>query len=196
MSKYVELVIGVAGIVLAFIPNNNYLKVISILGAAVLVAVIRIYKVENENRKLKEEKFKEFDSNVLKEIKVMLYESQTIQFMQEHDFVGAFYIDKLDPLLNYHHKYNNDPEFYFLDSDLNNLKRSLDCNINEFLKVISRNTFYLESNPDIQAVPSEWREKQPDRFEEVVNKANHHATIIVKNYSELVQEARKKMMDF
>lgn len=196
MSKYIELVVGVAGIVLAFIPDNNYLKVISILGAAVLVAVIRIYTLENENRKLRKEKHKKFDSNLLKEIKDLLYDSHSIQFIQYHDFEGAFYIDKLDPLMSYHYKYNNDPEFYFLDSDLNGLKRVLDYNINEFLNVINRNTFYLQSNPDIHTVPREWREEQPERFEEVVSKANHHATEIVKTYSELVQEARKKMMDF
>lgn len=199
MSRYIELVIAIAGIILAFVPDNNYLKAITILVAAVIAALIRVYKVENENKKLKdeeqkkiEEKRKKIDSNLLKEIKEMLYEKKMIEYMRVQDFGGPFYVDILDPLDDYLHKSDNDPEFEFLDSDLNELKKELDYNIRTLLHTIGINTFKLGINPTLFAVPREWREEQPERFNEVVNKVNHHANKVVEIYNELVRVARKK----
>ena len=192
MSKYIELVIAIAGIILAFIPNNNYYKIIAILVAAVIIAIIRIYKVESESKKLKEEKHREIDSNLLKEIKKMLYETKRIDYMRSCDFGNPFHQNFLDPLMDYQDKSDNDPEFEFLDSNLNVLKEDLDYNISKLISVLSLNTFSFGANPILRAVPKEWREQEPERFKKVVNKANNHAARIVVIYSELVQLARKK----
>lgn len=195
LSQYIELAIAIAGIILAFIPDNNYLKIIAILGAIIIVAVIRIYKLENENKKIKEEKHKKLDSNLLKEIKEILYESKIIERMRTHDFGDSFYKNFTDPLIAYRRKLDNDPEFEFLDSDLNDLKKELDYNIIELVNTINSNTVIGEFNSKLRAVPKEWIEKKPELFKEVVNKTNHHATTVVKIYNELVQVARKKMID-
>ena len=94
-----------------------------------------------ENKKLKEGKYKKLDSNLLKEIKEILYESKTIERMRTHDFGDSFYKYVTDPLSAYKHKLDNDPEFEFLDSDLNDLKKKLDHNIIELV----RNVFSLYS---------------------------------------------------
>lgn len=202
MKKYIELVIGIAGLILSFIPENNYLKIIALLGAAVIAALIRVFKLENENKILKNvehkkitEKHNEIDSKMLKEIRAMLYESQTIEFMRVHDFGGPFFSDVISPLDDYLHKSDNDPEFEFLDSDLNDLKKELDQNIRALLDTLHNDTFKLDANPTLNAVPKEWRRENPDRFNEVVKNANHHATKLVEIYNELVQVARNKMID-
>lgn len=196
MEKYIELVIGIAGIILAFIPENNYWKAIAILVTALIIAIISIYKAENENKKLKEGKYKEIDSNLLKKIKTMLYESKSIDYIRFFDFGGHFYKYDIKPLRMYYEAcLNNNPEFYFSDSDLNGLKEELDYNVIQLFRILDSNTFSLEVDPDLMAVPREWREERPEHFKKVVNQANHHATEIVEIYSKLVQVARKKMID-
>lgn len=196
MSKYIELVTAIAGVILAFIPDNNYLKAITMLVTAIVVGIIRFYKVINENKKLKEEAYRKIDSNLLKEIKKLLYGTERISYMRQHDFASPFSQDFIDPLMDYWHESDNNPEFVFLDSELNDLKKKLDHNISEFITTLSFETFDLDVNPNFRAVPKEWREEQPERFKRVVNKANNHATKVVETYTELIQVARKKMIDF
>lgn len=162
-------------------------------------------KTENKNLKKEiiekeeiqntiDEKQKELDSNLLKEIKKILNDYNTIEFIRTHDFAGAFRQDFTVPLMEYNHRIETDPEFNFLDSDLNKLKKDLDINIVEFLRILINKTFDLEVNKDLRGIPKDWREKVPERYEEAVDKVNHHADKIIENYDELLQLARKKAM--
>ncbi len=195
-NVYVRVIVllGTTGLIFAFLlDTNNYVRVIILLGTAFIVTLVKMCEVIHENKKNTiNEKHKELDSTLLKEIKKILNDDNTIEFIRTHDFAGAFRQDFTDPLKHYNHKIQNDPEFYFLDSDLNNLKSNLDINITELVYILANKTFDLEVNKDLRGIPKDWREKMPERYEEAVDKANHHADKIKENYDELFQLARKK----
>lgn len=197
-NVYVRVIVllGTTGLIFAFLlDTNNYVRVIILLGTAFIVTLVKMCEVIHENKKNTiNEKHKELDSTLLKEIKKILNDDNTIEFIRTHDFAGAFRQDFTVPLMEYNHRIETDPEFYFLDSDLNKLKKDLDINIVEFLRILINKTFDLEVNKDLRGIPKDWREKVPERYEEAVDKANHHADKIIENYDELLQLARKKAM--
>lgn len=226
MFNIILAIATLSGIIIAILPDNNgYIRLIIFLGTAVIVFFSKTCEVIHENKKLKKEavglkketielkketielkkqevenianeKYKEFNSKVLKEIKEIFNGSYCFYFMRNSSFEEIFKEDLYDSLNEYHYKLKNDPEFYFLDSELNSLKKDLDHSIEEILLILSFNAQFLDVNPILYAVPSDWRESQPEKFKEITTKANHHAERIVTIYEELIQSARMKTLDF
>lgn len=203
------IILLVTAIIVIFAKMYEFIRENRKLKQEIIEKDEKMSGVEAENEKLKkeiiekektqniiDEKHRKFDSNILKEIKNILNDYHTIEFIRDHDFEGAYAQDRTDPLFSYFNKNKNEPEFRFLDSDLNNLKKDLDTNIAKLLDVLVHNTFDLEVNKDFRGIPKDWREKAPEHHGEIVDKANHHADKIVEVYSELVQLANKKTLEF
>lgn len=193
--KVITLIIT-AGIVFSFIPNNVYLKGIILLTTIIAVISVVLCKVKNENTKLKKNHYNKLDSTLLKEIKKMFNNSYCFHYMRNYSFEGTFRDSLFEPLNTYDYKLENDSEFYFLDPDLNALKKDLDYNIKQLIYILNENTFFLDVNPELISVPKFWREDQPERFNKATIEADHRAKEIVKVYDELIQLARKKTIQF
>lgn len=193
-KNYIELITIIIGSLFLFIPDSGALKIIIALVVALIIALIRIYKLKNDKEKMKYNK--KLNSKILREIRKKLYESGSIDFIQTHDFSDAYPVNFFKPINEYLYKTENDPEFNFLDTDLKILKENLDYHISKFSDVLGNNSHDLLVRKDLVGIPKDWRERLPQHRKKIVEEANHHARKIVENYTELIQLARKKQIDY
>lgn len=119
MFNIINVIITIVGFIIAFFPDINiYVRIIILLGTAIIVILVKMYEVicektkkeeimnevSTENKKLKkeliekeriqniiDEKYREYDSNLLKEIKKTLNHFHTIEFIRTHDFAGLLH---------------------------------------------------------------------------------------------------------
>lgn len=191
---YIELITAIIGGIFLFIPDSWTLKIIIALITALIVTLITIYKLKNDQEKTKY--YKELNSKILRVIRNKIYESGRIDFIQNHDFSDPYPVNFFDPINEYLYKTEYDPEFNFLDTDLSKSKEKLDYHILKFNNVLALNSHDLQVRTDLIGIPKEWRERQPEHRRKVVEEANYHARKIVENYTEIIQLARKKQIDF
>lgn len=138
------------------------------------------------------EHYKKEDSKTLRIIKKTLYESGIIDFMKNHSFGSPFFINTLDLISEYQHESKNNPEFEFLDSELEDLKLELDRHISKIYTILAVNTFDVGVNPNLVGVPKEWQREQPERHEKVIDELHKESFKIVGNYNDLIRLARRK----
>lgn len=137
---------------------------------------------------------KELDRKLLVKIKTdILPANGNLGFLRTYDFCGAFLWSDLDEIKKFN-LYNNDPEFEFIDIELNALLTIMKMEIEEFLSILGVNTFPL-SNPNINAsrIPPEWQQEQPERFNKVVDKIHNLTTNICSSYDELIRLGKRKL---
>lgn len=163
-------------------------------------------KLKKENKKLnkfykdyissKTNYNQQSDSKILREIKKLLYESGAIYPMKYQEFAATYNkTEVVDPLINYHRKNLNDPEFKFIDSELQLLKNKLDNSIAELLLTLGKYSQPLETNPDFSSIPKDWEWKHPELFEKAVDTSNSYADEISKTYEKLISVAREKQLN-
>ena len=216
--KFIEIIIAIIGFIFLFIPDDFVLKIIVALTTTIIISFVHIYHIRNENKKinkknneLKEEnnklnKFyeehiaskteynKSLDSKILKEIKDTLYKSGVMYLMKNHDFNSTYERDLVDPLINYHEKYRNDPEFKFMDPELNDLKLKLNDNVAGLLQTLGKYSQPLDVNPNFSSIPKDWEFKNPELFQKAVSASNGYADEITKIYEKLISLAREKQL--
>lgn len=178
----------------------------------------KIKKIERENDKLKKgnkelkeenkelnkfyekhiasktEYIKNSDSKILNEIKDVLYKSEVMYLMKYHDFNSVYERGLIDPLINYHEKSRNDPEFKFMDSELNALEIKLNNNVAGLLQTLGKYSQPLDVNPNFSTIPKDWELKNPELFEKAVSTSNSYADEISKTYEKLISLAREKQL--
>lgn len=144
-----------------------------------------------------EERFMKLDEEIFKLIRKQIYESGVITFLREYDFGGAFRSDELNPLQNLMYDIENNPEFEFIDVDLEQAYVELSNSINRFLGYSALNTFPHEVMCGYKYVPLDWLERGEEtakHYYEVVDKMNELSTNIVDNYDILAKLARRKFV--
>lgn len=134
------------------------------------------------------EKYKELDTKTYLQIKELFDPER--YFLSEQNFAFSFYRSKLEPLDKFQFLCRN-PEFEFLDADLETIKCSLLNNIIGFLNVVGYETFPKDSN--LSCVPEEWEIEQPERFKKVVEDLSTYSTNAWNDYCDLVKLARRKL---
>lgn len=142
-----------------------------------------------------EERFMRLDKEVFKVIRMQIFESGLINFLKEHDFGGAYKLDKFDPLHDLMHDIENNPEFEFIDADLEQAYANLCDSIRRFLGYSALNTFTHEVMSGYKYVPLDWLERNEEtaiHYHEVVDNMNKMSTNIVDNYNVLAKLARRK----
>lgn len=116
----------------------------------------------------------------------------SLSFISTNNFAGfSFSKDSLNDLYAYDHLCSN-PNFEFLDSDLEGAKANLLNHINYFTSLIGQNTFPT-NNSGYNHVPPEWETQNPEHFDEVVNKIHNAATAICNSYRDLTRVATRKL---
>lgn len=171
---------GILIIILALIYNLtvNYLD----------FKVEKLSKLDSPEHKIQ----KELDLKLYRRIREILPSDGSIAFIRTNNFAGFSFDWKImDQLDDFIHE-SNKPEFKFIDEELENLRYDLTKNIDEFLSILSGNSFYLKKS-DRASVPEEWETDQPDRFWEVVNKLSERQQNSWKYYSELIIKGRIKL---
>jgi len=83
------------------------------------------------------------------------------------------------------------PEFEFIDSDLESLKSELNALLVKLDFYIGKNTF--PSGPGHQAIPYEWEEEQPDRYDKAHEDFETMTKLVWDKYDNLVKLARRKL---
>ena len=114
-----------------------------------------------------------------------------IYFLRTNNFAGfSFRLSSLDELYDFYHSYNDDPNFEFLHPKLEEMRKKLMGDIDEFTGLIAVNTF-SGLGEDIQTVPPEWETQCPERFWDVVNKIHNAAKNICSDYDMIVKTGKR-----
>lgn len=114
-----------------------------------------------------------------------------IYFLRTNNFAGfSFRLSSLEELDDFYHSYNDDPSFEFLNPKLEEMRKKLMGDIDEFEGLIAVNTF-SGIRDDLQTVPPEWETKCPERFWEVVNKIHSAAKNICSDYDTIVKTGKR-----
>lgn len=106
-----------------------------------------------------------------------------IEYIDETDMAGVFFIDQFDKLSGFATSWQN-PVNNFIHPKLNELLKILLTEIVSQRYMIARNTF-RRNDSGKQEVPPEWRERDRGKFEEVTSQLNASSGKIVKIYNEL-----------
>jgi hypothetical protein len=134
----------------------------------------------------------ESDKKVYTRLIEILPWNGTILFVRENNFAGfSFERKRTDDFGKFIDQCSN-PEFEFMDPDLEGLRLSLGQYIDSFMSKIARETFPTHT-PGWNSVPEEWESEQPDRFEEVVTSLHQNAQKICEIYDVLVKTAKRKL---
>lgn len=141
---------------------ENRQWVFSGIGVVVLVPVGKIimticrYKREKVNVNNMER-----DRLVYKKITNILQWDGSISFIREHDFYGNFDRDDLRDLYKFCDACQN-PHFYFIDSGLEKIRKTLWRKIDQFLQLVGEKTYPI-GNSNSNEVPWEWKRDSPGR---------------------------------
>lgn len=115
----------------------------------------------------------------------------SIYFLRTNNFAGfSFHLSDLDELKKFSSKYTDDPRIEFFHPDLERLRQKLMTDIDQFEDLICVNTF-PGSRDDLQTVPPEWEEENPNRFWEVVNAIHTAARQVCADYDEFVKLGKR-----
>ncbi|MFA5367202.1 MAG: HNH endonuclease signature motif containing protein [Dehalococcoidia bacterium] len=137
--------------------------------------------------------YTEMDRKLFDKIRTTLSSDDAIRFLRNNNYAGfSFERSKHYQLYEFMHKCVN-PEFEFIDADLESLKVQLLGKINEFTNVISLNTFTVEGNTEYSWVIPDWEFEQPERFWEIVNNLHSLAQDICDTYDNLIRLGRRKL---
>lgn len=133
------------------------------------------------------------DLKLLNRIREILPSDGSIEYLKERNFAGfGFRWTDLSQLKNYITE-EAKPEFTFIDSELETIRKDLTTNIYEFLSKLSVNSWYLEHSQDIASVPQEWEIDQPERFWGVVNYLSERQDKSWQAYELLISTGRRKL---
>lgn len=133
----------------------------------------------------------ENDKNIFDTIIKDLSNDGIIYFLRTNNFAGfSFRLSSLKELDEFYHSHTDDPSFEFLNPKLEEMRKKLMGDIDEFEGLIAINTF-PGTREDLQTVPPEWETKCPERFWDVVNKIHNAAKNICADYDMIVKTGKR-----
>lgn len=132
----------------------------------------------------------ELDKKLYKRLRSMFGEGDAIRFIHENNFAGFSYPRcKIDPLFEFEQESIN-PDFEFIDKDMQELLIKLKNIIPQFNDLLVSNTFWVDKERN--HVPPEWEEEQSERFWRVVNGLNDLGGQMWEAWGLLVRTGREK----
>lgn len=118
---------------------------------------------------------------------------ETVKYIREHDFGGSFPNTIFDELRRFHEESKN-PDFIFLNRELEKNRKKLVDLTQEFQNLIALNSFPVENpNLDYNKIPQSHEFPSDDKWLELMKKIHSLADDIFKTYSNIKQTARKKI---
>jgi len=164
------------------IPPIVYLS-IAIIG--VLIAGFLVY-LDQTKKSLAITREVEQDREFLLRFMEILPSRGTMTYIRDYDFGGTFDVDWLTDLYHFVNECKN-PEFEFINPNLEKIKKKLYMKSDEFLSLIGLETYPIK-------IPGRRLNQLPPesaRYEEVRKKLNNLAQEIIDTYDELIRRARR-----
>ncbi|WP_312766333.1 hypothetical protein [Epilithonimonas sp.] len=138
-----------------------------------------------------DEESKKLDIQLFNKIRTeFLPAEKDINWLREQSFNNGFQKEKAYTFFDFDEMLSENPNFEFLNSDLEELKRKLIQKIQIFTNDLSVNTF-PENNKDFQGVPKEWRDNHPEKYLNAVQILNKDKKEVLDSYDELIRAGRK-----
>ena len=119
-------------------------------------------------------------------------DSDTISFLKDTDLEGSFELELLKGLHRFVWYWNN-PEFEFMDAELESRLANLFEAAHDFLESVALNTFPCTGLPRRNEIPPEWRDTQPSRFNDARQTLNDLATDVYNKYEDLIRAGRRRL---
>lgn len=149
-------------------------------------------KVANSGGSTASDQYISMDRRMYEQIKNIIPPRGTIQIIKSHHFGDSFNREILKEMENFLDCREN-PDFEFMDSDLESLKSSLGNAILDFDNYLRQNTWTLEGELDCSQVPEEWAIENPKRHEETIARIHSLANNVWKCYYDLIRICRRKL---
>ena len=135
------------------------------------------------------------DREVVEELKTALPTSGSVRWLRDYDFGSSFNTKWLEDLHRFNDK-SDDPNFEFIDTELEKLRVSLHEKCTKFIQTVGAETEHVKDDGEgghIIRIPYEMSYKDRERFQQIRARINGLADDVVKTYDELVRGARRKL---
>jgi hypothetical protein len=140
------------------------------------------------------ESHRKHDFGIYQKILKLLPPNGAIEFLRDNNFAGfPFRWSSMQDLKNIM-SIKRDPLIEFIDVELELIKKELFDLIENLLRFLGLNTWYLKGEMDLATVPNEWELDQTDRFNNVVKQIHELSSLICSNYDIFIRECRKKLL--
>lgn len=185
IAPYLVLAITIAIPIIIFVGRNYVEKRINYHYSKLL----EDYKQEFilENQKINS------DSSLYKLFNKDLPYDRSIQYLKETEFHGSFEWKKLRDLDSFCEKWN-EPQFYFLDKEIDNFRILIITCYRSFKSLLASKSGVEESgNPRYFSIYPEFEHNNGKEYEAFVDKVHEKADEVVAAYNNLVVLARKRL---
>ncbi len=118
-----------------------------------------------------------------------LDQDNTIRFLREFDFRGAFDTERIDGLDDFIDKCRNS-DFKFHNPRLEKLKNQIQKEGEVLQEIVAIKTF---PEGRLNRVPREWEQKNREEFNKAINGMNNAANNIVRIYDTFILKGRKEL---
>ena len=132
---------------------------------------------------------KEYDKKLYDELINLLPTSGIIWFLDQNNMGEAFVDTTFDPLRTFNNEWNC-VEREFINTNLENLRKDLWEKIDEYLRIVRRETWHVGNSMRLKSIPSEWQFENPERFRKIVDSLHILAGEIVDLHRNLIRTAR------
>jgi hypothetical protein len=132
------------------------------------------------------------DKEILRDFLLILPSNGSIKFLRHHNFAASFAWKQLEDIDRFCHD-RSGPDHEFLDPELQTTQIKFRESCQALLASLARNTFTTHHVELRHAVPAEWEEEQPERFDRVVEEIHKAAKDVCRSYNELVKLARRTL---
>ena len=134
----------------------------------------------------------EADKKILRSLLATVPSNGTIKFLRTKSFAGwSFEINRLDDIETFLYD-RNGPDCEFIDPELEAARQKFCESCETFLLAVATHTV-TTTHPDWRAVPDDWNDTNPERFDNAVRNLHTSAETVCSTYDNLVRLARKKL---
>jgi hypothetical protein len=133
----------------------------------------------------------EADRKVLRDFMETVPSNGSIRFLRTNNFGFSFESARLEDINRFTYD-RNGPDHEFLDPELETARKTFRGSCLSLLRALNGHSF-VTNREDREGVPSEWQEKDPERFYRAVDELNKAADVLCGSYDQLVRMARKKL---
>ncbi len=118
---------------------------------------------------------------------------RTIRLLRDHNFGWSFLRSDTEALDTLVYVWR-EPQHQFIDEELDGLRKKFVEDATNLLESIDTHTFVVHGTGATRmSVPSEWEDRIPGRFFEVVKEMNTLSAAAYASYDHLIQRARQKL---
>lgn len=137
---------------------------------------------DEESRNADKEIFNDIRNNILPA-------NNSIYWLRHQNFRGFSFNPKNMHDFDEFEELCKNPNYTFLNEELESLKQQLQNKIAKFTELIALNTW--STNSGLQTVPPEWEIEQPERFSTTVKEIHTTAFEIIDLYDEFIKTSKK-----